>query len=227
MITGVLRRKSVLIKDERDASRLRNRGYTGKNMGTALSLNLPVAIYLLESGRIEVKSEGVSVGKEELKSMMSEEERMLFLAFSCLRRGGKNPAFSGKRLMWNGMEIRTFWFDGMIDFPSLGNRGYIAVVAEEGCVLYSYGLVFRGEAKDVRSFLEKRGYVVETGLKYGCDYRLYESSPHATTLACYGSKLAAKNIVARVRIAHSVRKIYVQIAMKNGKYTGYRLQWIR
>ncbi|MGC8644968.1 MAG: hypothetical protein ACP5UO_01710 [Thermoplasmata archaeon] len=227
MIAGVLRGRSVLIEDERSASRLRNRGYLGKNIGTMLLLNLPVALYLVRSGKMEVTAQGRRVGEEELKSRMSGDEVKLFQAYSCLRRGGKNPVFRGRKLMWNSLGVMPFCGTERIDLSVLARRGYVLVLDDGGCILYSYELLFRGEGRSLRSFLEARGFRVESGLKYGCEYRLYESIPHASFLLNRETKPRAKDIVARVRIAHSVRKTYVQVAKVEGEFLGYSFQWIR
>jgi len=58
-MAGILKGDSVLMADEKDGSRIYNRGYYGTpQSGGGLKLNLLEALYLLESGRIEVEMEG-------------------------------------------------------------------------------------------------------------------------------------------------------------------------
>ena len=64
--------------------------------------------------------------------------------------------------------------------------------------------------------LKKKGYVVKSALKYGCNFRVYEKKDFKTSHAKYlveilneKSKIVAKEIVAKTRISNSTKKKFL------------------
>ncbi|MEM0136148.1 MAG: hypothetical protein QXU18_13145, partial [Thermoplasmatales archaeon] len=181
MITGYLEGRSVVIKDEKWASRLRNRGYKGKDIGTKLSLSLPVSYYLARSGRLEILSGVKKMGSEDLVNIMNLSEKRIAAAYTYLRAGGKNPQIRGRGMWWNELPVRIYGENEEVDMSKFGKKGYLCVTYSEGCLLYFLELFLNRKGDtSLKETLEKKGYRLEGGLKYGCDYRVYESLPHAT-----------------------------------------------
>ena len=74
--------------------------------------------------------------------------------------------------------------------------------------------------------LRERGYVVTPGIKYGCDFAVYEKGPgldHAPFLVKVKSSLdglTAAELVEAGRLATTVRKTFI-IAMVSGEETRF------
>jgi tRNA-intron endonuclease len=67
-MSGQLHGSEVVISDQSEASQIHNKGYYGvPQSGGSLKLNLMEAIYLVESGRLEVESDG---GKKEASQLL-------------------------------------------------------------------------------------------------------------------------------------------------------------
>ncbi|MEM4055897.1 MAG: hypothetical protein QW578_02510 [Thermoplasmatales archaeon] len=228
MITGYLEGRRVVIKDEKEASRLRNRGYKGKDIGTKLSLSLPVSYYLARSGRLEILSGMKKMGSEDLVTIMNGSERRIASAYAYLRADGKNPQVRGRGMWWNELPVRIYSENEIVDLSKFGKKSYLCVTSSEGCLLYLSELFLKKKGgMNLKEALEKKGYRVGDGLKYGCDYRVYEDLPHATFLITYDDRPIARDLVARVRIAHSVRKIYVHASYSKGQLVLYKFLWVR
>ncbi len=82
------------------------------------------------------------------------------------------------------------------------------------------------ERYTVYSLLRDKGYVVTPGIKYGCDFAVYEHGPgvdHAPFMVKVKSSedgLSASEIVEAGRLATTVRKTFI-IAMVNGDRTRF------
>jgi tRNA-intron endonuclease len=63
--------------------------------------------------------------------------------------------------------------------------------------------------------LRERGYVVTPGIKYGCDFAVYEEgpgidhAPYIVQIADSGSRLTALDVVKSGRLATTVRKSFI------------------
>ncbi|MEM4090389.1 MAG: hypothetical protein QXQ46_06530, partial [Thermoplasmatales archaeon] len=218
-----------VIEDEKSASRLRNRGFKGRDIGKKLSLSLPVSYYLVRSGRLEVLRGTKKVEGEELFNVMDEDKKRMANAYLFLRLGGKNPYFYGGKLRWNRIPIEVCGEGERVQFKKFGKRTYLCITYEDGCLLYlSEIFLYKKQGNEsLKNVLQDSGYRVETGIKYGCDYRLYEKSPHASFLVTLDDEPLARDLVGRIRIAHSVRKTYVHAAKKDGSLILYKFRWIR
>ena len=86
--------------------------------------------------------------------------------------------------------------------------------------------------------LKNRGYkFVRSGLKYGCDFRLYPrefksmNDGHAShVIFCFSDieQIAANHFSAMVRVANSTRKkLMIGIVDGEGSVTYYEIMWIR
>ncbi len=91
-MAGELREDSVFVSDQKEGSRLYNKGNYGyPRSGGSLELDLMEAQYLLESNRLEVEKDGKPVGFEELfrhSSMAVEGFDIKYLVYRDLRSRG-------------------------------------------------------------------------------------------------------------------------------------------
>ncbi len=89
---GVLGKDSVYVADQKEGSRLYNKGNYGyPRSGGSLELDLAEALYLLESGRLEVERDGKPVNFEELfghASSVTEDFDVNYLVYRDLRSRG-------------------------------------------------------------------------------------------------------------------------------------------
>lgn len=79
------------------------------------------------------------------------------------------------------------------------------------------------EKYEIYKDLKRRGFVVKTGFKFGCDFRVYrkvesvEDLPHSEFLVLISKKVLAPQDLARaVRVANAVRKKLLVVV--NGRY---------
>jgi tRNA-intron endonuclease len=91
-MTGQLHGTQVIVEDQSEASQIHNKGYYGvPQSGGPLKLDLMEAIYLVESGRLEVESDG---GKKDASHLMrlahknSEGFEIRYLVYRELRSRG-------------------------------------------------------------------------------------------------------------------------------------------
>ena len=245
MIKGILRRRRVLVEDEADASTLRNKGYTGINVGRNLSLDLSTALDLALRKKISVFRGGAELNAYQIQRMMSSEERKTAIAFHFLKVKGMKPSVRRGKLYSSGKRIHVFWDGDQVDFTSFAGKDSLAAVvdSEWSCLLYSFTVIGKRRGvsgNQVEDGLEdRRGILannlgkssrIESGLKFGAEFRVYEGkSSHATFLMTTGNAVLARDIVARVRISQSVRKRFVQISQdqKSGTFRLFEIRWIR
>ncbi len=244
MIHGRLMGKRILIEDVADASTLRNKGFVGKNIGQKLSLDLVTSLDLIKRKKIEVSKGTRSISTELIEASLSIEEKKTAIAFHFLKMKGKKPVIRDRMLTSVGTRVLVFQNGEHIDFTSIkGKSSLLAVVDEEGnCLLYSIrkitiGRKLRRNGKNspskpynLRELLDKKGVRVASGLKFGSEFRLYDgNSSHAKYLMMKGNGPLVMDLVARVRIAQSVRKTFVQAAYdeKRKGFNFFEIAWLR
>ena len=229
MILGKLRNRRVMIEDEADASTLRNKGSLGRNVGQKLSLDLMTSLDLLLRKKIEVMSGTEQVNSDHIVKMLSQDEMKVATAYHFLKIKGLKPVIKKGTLFSSGTRVMVFRDSESIDFENVrASSCYLAITDSEGsCLLYSVSrlpmkrkLEFndsRGTVSERRKhqrlieLLESRGLKVASGLKFGSEFRIYEKeSSHARYLMTFGSISLARDLAAKVRIAQSVRKTFVQ-----------------
>jgi len=100
-----------LVSDPADASTLQNKGHFGESLaGGALRLDYLEAVYLQETGRVELNRDGEPVRIEELLRLASQAE----------------PSFDVKYLVYRDLRSRGYVLhsaDGFIDFTVLPRGG--------------------------------------------------------------------------------------------------------
>lgn len=79
--------------------------------------------------------------------------------------------------------------------------------------------------------LRKKGYIVKTGLKFGCEFRVYEKKQiHAKWLVEVlkdNQKLDIKNFISKNRIAHSTAKKLLLAVIDNQRDVTYlEVDWM-
>jgi tRNA splicing endonuclease len=246
MIVCRLRGRRAIVDDPGWASTLRNRGFTGRNIGEALSLNLPTALYLLRRQKVEIYYRKGKVSEDDINAKLNPEEKKNALAYAFLRERGIRPVWRG-----NGLALpntRTFIFHPWerIDFSMLGKgNGRIVVVDGKGeGLIYAVEKVklpgcrnaidflAEGKGRDQDGTVEmgKGEYRAGSGFKYGCELRVYRGkSRHAKYLVSSGKSESVYDIIARVRIARSVRKTYIQAvpSAKGGSFKFLAIRWIK
>ncbi|MGV8152454.1 MAG: tRNA-intron lyase [Candidatus Nanoarchaeia archaeon] len=79
--------------------------------------------------------------------------------------------------------------------------------------------------------LEKKGYIVKTALKFGLEFRVYKkSNEHAIWLVypVINNKIELKEIIAKVRIAHSTaKKLLIAVVDSEQDISYYELDWVK
>lgn len=237
MVNSVLRRRRVIIENSKDASTLRNKGYLGKNIGESLSLDLKTAFHLVKKGKIKVFYHNSEIGLFEIEKLLNPEELKRAFLYHFIREKGLKLSYNNGRSM-KISKVSVFDFNETIDFSSIGKKeNKFAIVDRTGdCLLYSVERInTKLEGKEegevtVVTFLKSRGLVPESGMKYGCQFRVYvRNSTHAKYLMSTGKIVNSNELISRVRIAHSVRKVYVQVVPKKEgrEYALYSVKWIR
>ena len=91
-MTGQLKDSVVWVEDQAEASQIHNKGFYGvPQSGGALKLDLMEAIYLVESERLEIASEGKSLGTSDLLRLahrLSDGFEVRYLVYRELRQRG-------------------------------------------------------------------------------------------------------------------------------------------
>ncbi len=79
--------------------------------------------------------------------------------------------------------------------------------------------------------LRKRGYVVTPGIKYGCDFAVYEHgpgvdhAPYIVQVRSLGDGLSASEIVEAGRLATTVRKTFIVAVVDGGDVRFLSFKW--
>jgi tRNA splicing endonuclease len=246
MIEGNLKGRRVLVENEADASTLRNKGFLGHNLGQRLSLDLITSLHLLLRKRLEIRRGQDLLTPGEIKGMMTDDERKIAVAYHFLKDKGMKPVVRGRNLVISNSRVLIFQDNDTVDFSSLIAKScYLCIEdREENCLLYSVNRLpiagsrlncdkrgsKRGRTDLIKATFEGRGMRVESGFKYGCQFRIYENnSSHAKFLMTTADKVLLRDIVARVRIAQSVRKVLVQAAAckKRNEFRFFAIRWVR
>jgi len=188
-MAGVLIDNSVLIDDEKEGSRIYNRGYYGTpQSGGGLKLNLLETLYLLESGRIEVEREGKEIGFGDILEYTSANIpsfEIYYTVYRDMRQRGYivkegSPPFDFRVLPRGGSPTKTptkYWLaafseravfdlDNVIKLTrraeELRKKLLIAIVDEEGDLTYYESGMARPKGKSVpHPDIEAVGYLSE------------------------------------------------------------------
>ena len=80
--------------------------------------------------------------------------------------------------------------------------------------------------------LRKKGYIIKTGLKFGCEFRVYKKSDkHASYLleiTTDKQKITLKEFISKNRISHSTGKILLLAIIDSQKdITYYNVSWMK
>jgi len=81
--------------------------------------------------------------------------------------------------------------------------------------------------------LRERGYVVTPGIKYGCDFAVYEEgpgidhAPYIVQIADSGSRLTALDVVKSGRLATTVRKSFILAVVGEDDVRYLEFNWWR
>jgi len=175
-MAGVLKDNSVLMADEKDGSRIYNRGYYGTpQSGGGLKLNLLEALYLLESGRIEVEMDGREGNFNDILRYASKNIpsfEIYYTVYRDMRQRGYivkegSPPFDFRVLPRGGSPTKTptkYWLaafseravfdlDAVIEITGraeeLRKKLLIAVVDEEGDLTYYESGMARPKGKSI------------------------------------------------------------------------------
>ena len=246
MIVGNLRGKRVLVENTADASTLRNKGFVGRNLGQKLSLDLISSLHLLRKKKLEIRRGEDVLTPGEIEGMMTDEERKAAVAYHFLKDKGIKPMMRGKNLVVSNSKVLIFRDDEMIDFSSQITKScFLCIEDWEGnCLLYTVTrLPFagskpngnkkgkkRGRTGLIKAIIEDSGMRIESGFKYGCQYRIYDgNSSHAKFLMTSADRVSSRDIVVRARVAQSVRKVLVQAARGRGRknFKFFAIKWVR
>lgn len=220
MFTGRVIRNRVLIDDPKSASSLRNKGFLGVNIGEKLSLDVFTAYFLFSKKRLQVFSGNKLLGNEDILNLIGDKLH-IFHAFKFLREKGYKPSIRRGAIYVDGERVLILKYHDYVNFNKLRKKkNNVIVVDDEGdCILYDFE-TFRFNDPRIKKILEQKkisgiyniGKIsIRSGSKYGSDYRIYEeNATHAKYLLNIEDTVSTKDLVARVRVAHSVKKLYVQ-----------------
>jgi tRNA-intron endonuclease len=81
--------------------------------------------------------------------------------------------------------------------------------------------------------LRDKGYVVTPGIKYGCDFAVYEEgpgidhAPYIVQITDSGSNLTALDVVKSGRLATTVRKSFILAVVENADVSYFEFNWWR
>jgi len=81
--------------------------------------------------------------------------------------------------------------------------------------------------------LREKGYVVGPGIKYGCDFAVYERGPgidHAPYIVQVrrsGEELSAAEVVRAGRLATTVRKVFIVAVVEDDRVSYLGFEWWR
>ncbi len=226
MYTGHKRGKRIIIDDEKASSTLRNKGFKGINHGEKLSLDLISSYYLYSKRKIDIYSGSRKLTEKEILSSIGSNI-FLFHAYRFLREKGYKPIIKNNSIYVKGKKIPVIRYPEFIVFSDFKRFPTLVIVVDDDgdCILYqmekfNFNSKEMQKLKDTGDFLKKlkqEELTIKSGSKYGSDYRIYEDEKtHAKYLLNIENKLSTKDLVARVRVAHSVKKTYVQGYEKSG-----------
>jgi tRNA-intron endonuclease len=104
----------------------------------------------------------------------------------------------------------------------------------EGVYLLEKGLIHDFDVKYmVYKDLRDRGFAVTPGIKYGCDFAVYEHGPgldHAPFIVqvrVSGNRISAPQIVEAGRLATTVRKMFIIAVVEEEKVQYLGFKWWR
>ncbi len=242
MIQGRMLRGRIMIDNEADASTLRNKGSVGINVGQKLSLDLMTSLDLVIRKKMEVARGKKRLSEEQLRRLLTADESKIATAYHYLKFKGLRPEIKKKKLYLFRGRVTVFHDSESINFTKLGkSQNYIAIVDSDGnCLVYSarrlpirgwkLAVGNAGRNHELSETLNGSGMRMESGLKFGSEFRVYEAgSSHAKYLMTIGDSCLARDLVGRVRIAQSVRKTYVQAILdrERNSFNYLEFRWIR
>ncbi len=231
MFTGFKKGKRVLFADPKVASTLRNKGFSGINRGEKLSVDMITAYFLFSKKKANVYDQGRMLEDNDFINILGKE-LYKYYAYKFLRERGYKPAVKNNSLYLKNKRVLVTKYPEIIAFNTIRNlNNLLVVVDDEGeCILYELERIrLPNHLLNTKGPDNRKGdfnYLVKSGSKYGSDFRIYEkNSTHAKYLMSIGDYISTRDLVARVRVAHSVKKIYIQALQKpSNKYFG--IKWI-
>lgn len=235
MYIGQKRGKRILFNDHKASSTLRNRGFIGINRGEKLSIDLISAYFLFSKKKIEIYEGKKKLSEKDILDIIGGNI-FFYHAYKFLRERGYKPFFKNNSLYVEGKKVVVIKYPEFIVFSNIKNSfTNVIVVDEDGdCILYAIEkfnfdekkLNFSKNKDDFLRKIEKSKLSIKAGSKYGSDFRIYDGKQtHAKYLLNIEDKLSTKDLVARVRVAHSVKKIYVQGYIKS-RLKFFTVKWI-
>jgi len=175
-MAGILKEDKIVVEDEKEASRLYNKGYFGQpQSGNFLELDIYEALYLLENDRLEIVDEEDQIAKKEdildrvskkkfmreypaYKDMRSRgyvlKEASDPASFRVFPRGGGPGKTPSKYWLCTAREKENFQLEEVLEankkISNLGKIMLMALVDEEGDVTY-----YRFSTIDLKGRVEK------------------------------------------------------------------------
>ncbi len=236
MISATLLPDLSTVIGEADASRLRNKGYKLRKTKNGFLLDKFSSLYLIEKGRIEVFFDQHKHNFNYLWDKLSEKDKIFYIAYKGLRDLGKKPYFNGNLILLNGKRVNVKFYRDEIKFSEL-ILGYLAIVDSDNEAIYYeikrrnprlLKFVEKYHDKDTASDIADNKIIVKSGSKFGCDYRVYKNNEvHSSILVNVTDVDDCKSIIARARVAHSVRKDLIYCYGYKDKHRCVSIKWIR
>lgn len=225
MYIGQKRGKRILFNDPKASSTFRNKGFIGINRGEKLSIDLISGYFLYYKNKIEIYEGNKKLSEGDILDAIGDNI-FLFHAYKFLREKGYKPFIKNNSLYVKGKRVIVVKYPEFIVFNNIRNSfTYVIVVDNDGdCILYAMEkfnfddrkLNYSKNKDDFLRKIERSHLLIKSGSKYGSDFRIYErQQTHAKYLLNIENELSTKDLVARVRVAHSVKKIYIQGYMKS------------
>jgi len=172
----------------------------------------------------------------ELLTDITEEEKWKYVAYKGLRDLGHKPYLNNDNIFLNRKRVNVRYYKDIINLSEL-TVGYFAVVdSDYEPIFYQIKrrnpllleIVRKTYSEIGQSKNKHNKLVVKSGSKFGCDYSNYRNNElHSSLLVNIAKEDDCKSIVARARIAHSVRKILIYCFEHGGKNKCISIEWIR
>lgn len=232
MIKGFLKGDLVLIENEGNASTLRNKGFIVRKFKNCYSIDIVSACYLVLKNRIAVYDGNDLINFETLFSKLDLNQKVIFATFKHLRDLGKKCKIRGNKIYMDHRLVKAFYYGSDIIFTRISEGIMSLVDSDFESLLYSVRIKRFKDATNstnLGDFLNKlsKNYIIESGGKFGADFRLYRGKEkHSSLLLNISDFEEARSLIAKARVAHSVRKSLIYCFPLNNSYRCLSINWI-
>ncbi len=232
MITGFLTGSSIQLRDEGEASTLRNKGYPIKRIKGGYSLDIISGAYLLRRAKLEIIQDGRNIDFSTIFHKLTFKQKMLFSTFEHLKRIGIKCRIVSDNLYVGNRKVMILHYGNQINFGDL-NTGLLSIVDSDfESLIYEIkrkNLLKSKEIVDNFVFLDEvsKKFTIKSGAKFGSDYRLYSGKDkHSKILLNMKSTDDTISLIAKARVSHSVKKELVYCFPSEKEMKCLSFKWV-